>query len=109
MQPAFACIYCGGDPLEPNHKVRCDGRQGGTEPEAQPYTNQGKGLVLKNDSTTKKVAELFDERAYWTSQELNDRVGWQFSQAIYSLRRKGMAIVTLRIGPKAYAYQRIAS
>jgi hypothetical protein len=95
MQPAFACIYCGGDPLEPNHKVRCDGRQGGTEPEAQPYTNQGK--------------ELFNERAYWTSQELNDRVGWQFSQAIYSLRRKGMAIVTLRIGPKAYAYQRIAS
>ena len=25
------CLYCGGDPWEPDHESRCDGRQGGRE------------------------------------------------------------------------------
>jgi len=29
--PINLCIFCGGDPMEPNHRARCDGRQGGIE------------------------------------------------------------------------------
>jgi len=25
------CLHCGGDPLEPDHERRCDGRQGGRD------------------------------------------------------------------------------
>jgi len=30
------CLFCGGDPREPNHAARCDGRQGFIEVERYP-------------------------------------------------------------------------
>ena len=42
MQP---CLFCGGDASEPNHRARCDGRQGRAEADAtawprfEPYTH----------------------------------------------------------------------
>jgi hypothetical protein len=76
---------------------------------ATVYTNPGKGVVLTSDSVTSRLADLFNERARWTSAELNERLGWQFSQAVYALRRRGWKITTVKIGPRAYAYQREAN
>ena len=35
-QPPFRCLYCGGDPLEPDHELYCDGRQGGRDDPTTP-------------------------------------------------------------------------
>jgi hypothetical protein len=122
VMPFQMCLLCGGDASDKKHKATCIGARP-PEPEpkqrhkprpvpppnAEPYTNPGKGTVLENATVADRLAALFDDRAYWTSKELNDRLGWQFSQAVFSLRRRGMTIQTLRIGPRAFAYQRIAS
>jgi len=105
------CLFCGRDLNAPDHDAKCTmgHRPPEPPPHAEPYTNAGKGIVLTKDSTTKRVADLFDERPYWTSKELNELVGWQFSQAIFALRRRGWAIRTLRIGPHAFAYERVSA
>lgn len=72
---------------------------------ATEYSNRGKGLIANNPSTTEAVAELFAERRLWLSADLNDRVGWQFSQAIFHLRRAGWNIKTVCLGEKQYAYK----
>ena len=71
---------------------------------ATEYANQGKGLVLSNDRTADEVAELFGQKPVWLSAELNERVGWQFSQAVYSLRKRGWSIKTLALGKRMFAY-----
>lgn len=68
------------------------------------YTNEGRGLVLKNGTTAALLADLFVQKPTWTSVELNDRLGWQFSQAVFSLRQKGYDIKTVRIGPRRFCY-----
>lgn len=69
------------------------------------YTNEGKGTVLENQTTAAIVNGLFQEKSFWESSELNEHVGWQFSQAIYSLRRKGLKIVTERLGHRRFGYR----
>jgi len=62
MDDRLRCAFCGGDPFEPNHETRCDGRQGGLEfdPleafEVNPYHN-----VRRTDPDTSHEAAL--ERA----------------------------------------------
>lgn len=69
------------------------------------YTNEGYGIVLENKGTAGIVGEMFNEKPFWESTELNDKVGWQFSQAIYTLRKKGFNIVTERLGHKRFGYR----
>ena len=114
------CILCGGLSGK-NHLVFCPGVPTPEIPPApkvqvsdqretkrEPYTNPGKGLVLTNDSITGRVAALFDANPFRESRELNELVGWQFSQAVYALRRRGWRIQTLRLGPRRFAYQRLS-
>jgi hypothetical protein len=35
---SLRCLYCGGDPFEPDHETHCDGRQGGRD-EDPPITS----------------------------------------------------------------------
>ncbi len=72
------------------------------------YTNDGNGTVLVNMKTADKLMALFNQRDEWTSAALNELLGWQFSQAVYALRRRGHNIVTRRIGPRQYAYRFVA-
>lgn len=74
---------------------------------AKVYTNQGKGQVARNGDTIKKVANLFNEKSIWLSPELNERVGWQFSQAIFWLRKRGWVINTVSFGHHIFGYQLI--
>jgi len=71
---------------------------------ATEYANEGKGLVLSNDKTADEVAILFGEKPVWLSAELNEKVGWQFSQAVYGLRKRGWSIKTLALGRRMFAY-----
>lgn len=113
------CLFCGGDAAARDHLQFCPGPDrdpnaspGGAfipPPKSEPYTNPGKGTILTQESTTNQLAILFDEKPFWTSSELNDRVGWQFSQGIFSLRRRGIKIRTLKLGPRSYGYERVAS
>jgi hypothetical protein len=64
----------------------------------EPYTNQGKGLVF--GATSAQIEHLmvcFGQRARWYNYELNEKLGWQFSQVIYAARQLGHNIVTLRM------------
>ena len=72
----------------------------------QEYTNDGKGVVLENRSITETVRNLFMKQAEWTSAELNDKVGWQFSQAVHFCRKNhNMNIKTYAIGGHKYMYK----
>lgn len=71
------------------------------------YTNEGKGIVLDNSSTAGILATMFDKKPFWTSAELNDALGWQFSQAVYNLRRQGLKIITRRLGARKFGYELI--
>ena len=73
--------------------------------QAQEYTNQGKGLVLKNSETVAKLKGLFGIKPVWLSCELNERLGWQFSQAVFYLRRQGYEIMTLKLSARVFAYK----
>lgn len=72
---------------------------------ASAYTNKGKGLVQQNHKTTERVAQCFDECPLWLSAELNTIVGWQFSQAVFWLRKAGWKIKTVGLGGHQFAYQ----
>lgn len=50
--------------------------------------NPGKGLVFEAASTVARMGLMYRERGSWTNVELNRYAGWQFSQAIYAIRRK---------------------
>ena len=104
------CVICGEEwadmPTMPVH--RCPDPPP-PPPPGTPYTNPGKGTVLINESAANRLAHLFDERATWTSAELNARMGWQFSQAVHALRKRGVPITTLKLGPRRYAYRRDAA
>lgn len=76
---------------------------------ATEYSNRGKGLVLVDGKTADKVANLFKERQVWLSAELNDKVGWQFSQAVYYLRRRGWNIKTICLGNRMFGYRLAAT
>lgn len=75
---------------------------------ASSYTNRGKGQVARNHKTTEKVADLFRMNPLWLSAELNEAVGWQFSQAVFWLRRAGWNIKTVALGGHQFAYQLIS-
>lgn len=75
---------------------------------AEAYRNKGKGLVFVDYKAADKVAKLFDARPIWLSAELNEAVGWQFSQAIFQLRRWGWKIDTVSVGRRMFAYKLIA-
>lgn len=72
---------------------------------AREYANPGKGLVFKDHKTIERVAGLFVSAPIWLNRELNQLVGWQFSQAVYHLRRSGWKIKTVCLGKSQYAYQ----
>ena len=72
---------------------------------AEEYTNRGKGLVFADNNLVERVAQLFKEKPIWLSAELNREVGWQFSQAVYYLRRQGWKIKTLALGGRMFAYK----
>jgi hypothetical protein len=72
---------------------------------AEEYSNKGKGLVFENHKTTEEIANLFLERPLWLSAELNEKVGWQFSQAVFWLRKRGWKIKTVSLGGHQFAYQ----
>ena len=55
-QPPFLCRYCGGDPFEPDHEARCDGRQGGREPDAILTSPQD--LDQARDARDQAIAEV---------------------------------------------------
>ena len=113
------CIFCGGDATKKSHRQFCTGIPSGSPPlppgfqdepapppiQDEPYDNPGKGYVLTNDSITGRVAALFQAKPFRESRELNELVGWQFSQAVYALRQRGWRIQTLKLAPKRYAYQ----
>ena len=105
------CLFCGEDGTARTHKAFCNGVRDPHAPppppveQDEPYTNPGKGLVLTNDSITSRVASLFKAKPFRESSELNELVGWQFSQAVYALRQRGWRIQTLRLAPKRFAYQ----
>jgi len=71
--------------------------------QATEYCNAGKGVVLVNEGTVEQVAELFGDQDLWLNADLNDAVGWQFSQAIYALRQRGWLIKTLRVVGNVFA------
>lgn len=72
---------------------------------AQNYVNMGKGLVLKNSETVEKLKGLFGFKPIWLSYELNEKLGWQFSQAVFYLRKQGYDITTLKLSPRVFAYK----
>ncbi len=72
---------------------------------ATEYSNRGKGLVLVDKQRTERLAELFREKPIWLSAELNEQIGWQFSQAVFALRRAGYKIKTLSLGGRMFAYK----
>lgn len=80
------------------------------------YANPGFGLVLENMTTADTIMNLFDQKSFWTSTELNEIVGWQFSQGIFTLRRRlaklkprdplyGAKIKTVHINGNKYGYR----
>lgn len=75
-------------------------------------TNAGFGIVAVNWSDVDRMENLFEEKARWTSEELNDEIGWQFSQAIYGLRKRykrdnrPYVIITIRLEKHEFAYER---
>lgn len=110
-QKVQLCIFCGGDANRKTHAAFCQApREAPPAVELppvqdEPYTNRGKGEVLTNDSVTSQVAALFKAKPFRESSELNELVGWQFSQAVYALRQRGWRIQTLRLAPRRFAYQ----
>jgi hypothetical protein len=75
MQPFFMCPYCGGDPLEPNHEARCDGRQGGIEPDEVPTTPQDLDEARSaRDHAIAEVEAGADESFYDAALETIHRV-----------------------------------
>jgi len=97
----MTCEFCRGDLERP----ALTGCLSPVMHAAEVYTNPGKGTVLTSDSITSRLAALFMQKPVWTSMELNELIGWQFSQAVYALRRKGWRITTVKLGPKQYAYR----
>ena len=71
----------------------------------EDYTNEGFGLVFTDQSKADTLENMFKVKSFWTNVELNDRLGWQFSQAIYALRHRknSMNIVTVHLGGRRYA------
>lgn len=73
--------------------------------------NEGYGLVLTNGSTTDRLAHLFTIKPLWTSKELNEELGWQFSQAVFNLRQRmkgtDTKIFTRHLGKREYAYEMV--
>ena len=69
------------------------------------YTNDGKGIILENATTAARLMGLFQEKPFWENTELNDRLGWQFSQAVFSLRKRGLKITTERLGHRKFGYR----
>ena len=68
------------------------------------YTNQGFGLVLSQKGAGPRLLlDMFQRQNVWTSAALNDRLGWQFSQYVYALRKRHV-IKTERIGYRKFQY-----
>jgi hypothetical protein len=60
MQP---CLFCGGDASEPDHRLRCDGRQGAIEaalPDA-PLPPLASGLTAATYATSSAAAERIED------------------------------------------------
>lgn len=64
------CIFCGGDPTEPNHWEFCDGRQGGRVEEIPtPLLDLADAKAARNDALAEveiNAAEAFYETAQLT-------------------------------------------
>ena len=82
------CRFCGGDADEPNHRARCDGRQGALELNAEPLPIEApitldlpapnlRGMVHGDDPYTSIEAALAVERR---RTELHQRVLRAFSE-----------------------------
>lgn len=70
------------------------------------YSNPGYGTVLKpSQKAIERLKLLFDQRPIWLSAELDKEVGWQFSQAVFYLRRQGYVIQTMKLTNRVYAYK----
>ncbi len=80
----------------------------------QEYVGPGYPFVIEPDeSTVTRLKGLFNQKDVWTSAELNERLGWQFSQAIFyfrrALRKDGtFRILTEALGDRKYQYRLIA-
>lgn len=55
---AHVCLFCGGDASEPDHFARCDGRQGGVEPDLPPLIS---GISPETWHTSAAAAEAVEE------------------------------------------------
>jgi hypothetical protein len=73
------CLFCGGDPGDPNHAEHCDGRQGANEARINgmvhrndPYTSIEAAEVIARKRTELhgRVLEAFDTRGPMTDEEL---------------------------------------
>ena len=75
------------------------------------YRGEGYPFVFVDGTKVAELKALFNDRAEWTSAELNERLGWQFSQAVYGLRQQlrksfpGLCIVTENLGHRQYRYR----
>ena len=92
-QPPFVCPFCGGDPLEPDHESKCDGRQGGVveppQPEDPPLFTQTlpltkEGFLIYHATNPQVYAKLREfalqakraGRKYLSINMLHERVRW---------------------------------
>jgi len=57
----FRCRFCGGDPFEPNHEARCDGRQGGVEEDTPTDVNPFHNVRVTDPDTSHEAALDYDE------------------------------------------------
>jgi hypothetical protein len=65
-QDFLRCRFCGGDPLEPNHEARCDGRQGGIEDEDRSLAQleaRDIAMALVADKAERVTAATFSQEA----------------------------------------------
>lgn len=59
MRPSQPCLFCGGDPHAPDHRSRCDGRQGWIE---ALYGAQGDVPYEATSTTSAAAAASIEDR-----------------------------------------------
>jgi hypothetical protein len=77
------CLFCGGDPREPNHAARCDGRQGFIEAERypdaagwkEPTTSQAAAASVDASHLRAVVRECLAMHGALTADECAARLG----------------------------------
>lgn len=65
METQQRCLFCGGDASEPDHRTRCDGRQGGTEDLPLLIS----GLTAETWATSEAAAIANDESVRETQRD----------------------------------------